>query len=86
MSDNFLFEIKQKKQDIQNKRNAFYETMSDFNLKNLNMEIKDKTFCENFSFFPLRQNYDKDNDLEKRGNLIMSYKKMTDNLIDLLNL
>ena len=41
MSDNILFEIKQKKQNIQLKRNAFLETMSDFNLKNLNMEIKD---------------------------------------------
>jgi len=86
MSDNILFEIKQKKQNIQLKRNAFLETMSDFNLKNLNMEIKDKTFCENFSFFPLKQNYDKDNDLEKRGEIILSYKKMSDNLIDLLNI
>ena len=86
MSDNNLFEIKQKKQDIPKKRNAYIEAMTEFNLKNLNMEIKDKTFCENFAFFPAKQNYDKDNDLEKRGNLILSYKKMTDNLIDLLNL
>ena len=61
------------------------ETLNDFNLKNNNLEIKDKTFCDNFYFFPLKQNYDKENDLEKRGEKILSYKKMTDNLIDLLN-
>ncbi len=62
------------------------ETMNDFNSKNLNMEIKDKTFCENFYFFPIKQIYDKENDLENRGEKILSYKKMTDNLMDLLNI
>ena len=86
LSDNNLFETKKKKANILLKRDAFEETMDDFNLKNLNIDIKDKTFCENFYFFPIRQNYDKENNLEKRGELIYSYKKMTDNLIDLLNI
>ena len=86
MSDDILFETKQKKPNIQNKRNAYMETMTDFNLKNLNMEIKDKTFCENVTFFPIKQTYDKENDLEKRGERILSYKKMADNLIDLLKI
>lgn len=86
LSDDILFESKQKKSNISSKREAFMEIMNDFNSKNLNIEIKDKTFCDNFYFFPLKQNYDKDNDLEKRGEKILSYKKMTDNLIDLLNI
>ena len=85
LSDDILFEINQKKTKISLKRDAFMETLNDFNLKNNNLEIKDKTFCDNFYFFPLKQNYDKENDLEKRGEKILSYKKMADNLIDLLN-
>jgi len=85
LSDDNLFEINQKKTKISLKRDAFMETLNDFNLKNNNLEIKDKTFCDNFYFFPLKQNYDKENDLEKRGEKILSYKKMADNLIDLLN-
>ena len=84
--DDILFETKQKKNKINLKREAFMETMNDFNSKNLNMEIKDKTFCENFYFFPIKQIYDKENDLENRGEKILSYKKMTDNLMDLLNI
>ena len=86
LSDDILFEINQKKTKISLKRDAFMETLNDFNLKNNNLEIKDKTFCDNFYFFPLKQNYDKENDLEKRGEKILSYKKMADNLIDLLNI
>ena len=86
LSDDILFEINQKKTKISLKRDAFMETLNDFNLKNNNLEIKDKTFCDNFYFFPLKQNYDKENDLEKRGEKILSYKKMADNLIDILNI
>ena len=86
LSDDILFEIKQKKTKLSIKRNAYMETLNDFNIKNLNLEIKDKTFCDNFNFFPLKQNYDKENDLENRGEKILSYKKMTDNLIKLLNI
>ena len=86
LSDDILFETKKKKIKISYKREAFDETMNDFNAKNLNIDIKDKTFCENFYFFPLKQNYDNENDLEKRGEKILSYKKMADNLIDILNI
>ena len=85
-SDDILFETKKKKSKVSYKREAFDEIMNDFNAKNLNIDIKDKTFCENFYFFPLKQNYDNENDLEKRGEKILSYKKMADNLIDILNI
>ena len=55
-------------------------------MKNLNLEIKDKTFCENFTYFPIKQTYDKENDLEKRGERILSYKKMSDDLMELLDI
>ena len=86
MSDDILFDTKQKKPNIEYKKNAFLETINEFNLKNLNLEIKDKTFCENFTFFPIKQNYDKENDLEKRGERILSYKKMTDNLMEIFDI
>ena len=84
--DDILFETNKKKSKANLKREAFMETMDDFNSKNLNVEIKDKTFCENFYYFPLKQSYDKENDLEKRGEKILSYKKMADNLMDILNI
>ena len=86
MSDDILFDTNQKKPNIEYKKNAFLETMNEFNVKNLNLEIKDKTFCENFTFFPIKQNYDKENDLEKRGERILAYKKMADNLMELLDI
>ena len=86
MSDDILFDTKQKKPNIEYKKNAFLETMNEFNMKNLNLEIKDKTFCENFTYFPIKQTYDKENDLEKRGERILTYKKMADNLMELLDI
>jgi len=86
MSDDILFDTKQKKPNIEYKKNAFLETMNEFNMKNLNLEIKDKTFCENFTYFPIKQTYDKENDLEKRGERILSYKKMSDDLMELLDI
>lgn len=86
MSDDILFDTKQKKPNMEYKKNAFLEVMNDFNMKNLNLEIKDKTFCENFTFFPIKQTYDKENNLEKRGERILSYKKMADNLMELLDI
>jgi len=87
MSDDVLFDIKQKKKNSSTKRNAFNEAMTDFNLKNCNIEIKDKTFCNNFFFFPMKDNnYDNENDLEKRGERIMFYNNLADNLVDLLDL
>ena len=86
MSDDILFNTKQKKPNIEYKKNAFLETMNEFNMKNLNLEIKDKTFCENFTYFPIKQTYDKENDLEKRGERILSYKKMSDDLMELLDI
>jgi len=86
MEDDILFETNKKKPNMEYKKNAFLETMNEFNLKNMNLEIKDKTFCENFTFFPIKQTYDKENDLERRGERILSYKKMTDNLMELLDI
>ena len=86
MADDDLFETKIKKNQKDKIKIAFDEVMNDFKIKNINLEIKDKNFCKMAEYFPLKDTYDKENDLEKRGELILDYKNMTDELLDLLNI
>ena len=86
MTDDDLFDTKIKKNQKDKMKIAFDEAMNEFKIKNINLEIKDKNFCQMAEFFPLKDTYDKETNLEKRGELILDYKNMTDELLDLLNI